>query len=154
MVIGKKMAVVSIFKLSVFQQIKKNWVILFMSMQERPLSPHLQVYRPQWTSVLSISHRLTGVLLSVGLIPLVVWLVALGSGPDAFSSVQAFYSQPLMTIAWVAWTFALFYHLCNGVRHLFWDAGYLLDLKGAFVSGMTVVVVAITLTVISWGVWL
>lgn len=128
--------------------------MLFMSMQERPLSPHLQIYRPQWTSILSISHRLTGVLLSVGLIPLVVWLVALGSGPDAFSSVQAIYSHPVMMVAWVAWTFALFYHLSNGVRHLCWDAGYLLDLRGAFVSGLTVVVAAIVLTVISWGVWL
>lgn len=125
-----------------------------MSMQERPLSPHLQIYRPQWTSVLSITHRLTGVLLSVGLIPLVVWIVALGSGPDAFSSVRVVYSHPLMILVWGAWTFALFYHLCNGVRHLLWDAGYLLDLKGAFVSGLTVVIVAIVLTAISWGVWL
>lgn len=126
--------------------------MLFMSMQERPLSPHLQIYRPQWTSVLSIAHRLTGILLSVGLIPLVVWIVALGLGPDAFSSVQAVYSHPLMTLVWGAWTFVLFYHLCNGVRHLLWDAGYLLDLKGAFVSGLTVVIVAIVLTAISWGV--
>lgn len=125
-----------------------------MTTQERPLSPHLQIYRPQWTSVLSISHRLTGILLSAGLVGVVVWLVALASGPNAYGAVQATYSHPLMTIAWVAWTFALFYHLCNGVRHLFWDAGYLLDLKGAFASGVTVVCVAIALTAISWGVWL
>jgi len=125
-----------------------------MTTQQRPLSPHLQIYRPQWTSVLSISHRLTGILLSVGLVGVVVWLVALASGPNAYETVQAIYSHPVPTIAWVAWTFALFYHLCNGVRHLFWDAGYLLDLKGAFASGVTVVCVATALTIISWGVWL
>ncbi len=125
-----------------------------MTTQERPLSPHLQIYRPQWTSVLSISHRLTGILLSVGLVGVVVWLVALASGPNTYEAVQALYSHPVLTIVWVAWTFALFYHLSNGVRHLFWDAGYLLDLKGAFASGMAVVCVAIVLTAISWGVWL
>lgn len=124
-----------------------------MSIQERPLSPHLQIYRPQLTSVLSISHRITGVLLSAGLVPLVVWVLALGSGADTFASVQSLYSHPAAIMFWVAWTFALFYHMCNGVRHLLWDAGYLLDIKSAYASGYTVVVLAIVLTALSWGGW-
>lgn len=124
-----------------------------MSIQERPLSPHLQIYRPQLTSVLSISHRITGVVLSVGLVPLVVWVLALGSGAEAFATVQSVYAHPVAIVFWVAWTFALFYHMCNGVRHLLWDAGYLLDIKSAYASGYAVVVLAIVLTALSWGGW-
>ncbi len=124
-----------------------------MATQQRPLSPHLQIYRPQLTSVLSISHRITGVLLSVGLVPLVVWLVALGRGPEAFAAVMAVFSHPLAVVLWVAWSFALFYHLCNGIRHLLWDAGFFLDLKSAYATGWTVVVLAGVLTALAWGVW-
>ncbi len=124
-----------------------------MSTQERPLSPHLQIYRPQLTSILSISHRMTGVLLSIGLLPLVVWVLALSSGADAFASVQSLYSHPIAVIFWIFWTFALFYHMCNGVRHLLWDAGYLLEIKAAYASGYTVVGLAVLLTAVSWGMW-
>jgi len=125
-----------------------------MSTQERPLSPHLQVYRPQLTSVLSITHRISGVVLSIGLIPLIAWVLALSAGAESFASIQALYAHPVMTVAWVGWTLALFYHLCNGVRHLLWDAGYLLDIKSAYTSGWTVVVLAFVFTAIGWGVWL
>ncbi len=124
-----------------------------MSTQERPLSPHLQIYRPQLTSVLSISHRITGVALSVGLIPLIAWFIALGSGEEAYGALLEIYRQPWAMAAWVAWSFCLFYHFLNGIRHLLWDAGYLLDLRGAYASGWTVVVLAVVLTGIGWGVW-
>lgn len=125
-----------------------------MATDNRPLSPHLQVYRPQLTSVLSISHRISGILLSVGLIVVVAWLLALAAGPDRFAALTAILSSLPMLLVLMVWTAALFYHLLNGIRHLLWDAGWLLDLRGAYASGWTVVGLAVLLTVISWGVWL
>lgn len=125
-----------------------------MSTHERPLSPHLQIYRPQLTSVLSISHRISGVLLSIGLVPLVVWILALSAGPEQFEAIKQLYSSPLAVLFWVAWSFSLFYHFCNGIRHLLWDAGYLLDIKSAYASGWTVVAVALLMTAAGWGIWL
>ena len=124
-----------------------------MSTQERPLSPHLQIYRPQLTSVLSISHRATGIILSIGLIPLIAWVVALGSGAESFSQLNALYAHPVLALAWVVWSFCLFYHLLNGLRHLMWDAGYWLDIRGAYASGWTVVTLAFVLTALAWGWW-
>lgn len=124
-----------------------------MSTHERPLSPHLQVYRPQLTSVLSISHRATGVVLSAGLLPVIVWIAALASGPNAYDAVNATYSHPIGVAAWLVWSFCLFYHFLNGIRHLLWDAGYLLDIKGAYVSGWTVVTLAFVLTATAWSIW-
>jgi succinate dehydrogenase / fumarate reductase cytochrome b subunit len=125
-----------------------------MATDNRPLSPHLQVYRPQLTSILSISHRISGVLLSFGLFVVVAWLLALAAGPDQFMAVNATLSSLPMMLIMVVWTGALFYHLLNGIRHLLWDAGWLLDLRGAYASGWTVVILAAGLTAISWGVWL
>ncbi len=124
-----------------------------MATQQRPLSPHLQIYRPQLTSVLSISHRITGVLLSAGIVPVVVWLVALSQGAEAYAGVMALFSHPVAIVFWVAWSFALFYHFCNGIRHLLWDAGLFLDLRGAYITGWTVVALAGVLTALAWGVW-
>ena len=117
---------------------------------QRPLSPHLQIYRPQWTSVLSILHRITGLLLSAGTLLIVTWLVALSSGPDAYATVTGWLSAPLVLALLVAWTLALFYHLLNGIRHLFWDAGMMLELGPARSSGIAVVIGAFLLTAIVW----
>ena len=125
-----------------------------MATDNRPLSPHLQVYRPQLTSILSISHRISGVLLSFGLFVVVAWLLALAAGPERFAAVNATLSSLPMMLAMVVWTGALFYHLLNGIRHLLWDAGWLLDLRGAYASGWTVVILAAGLTALSWGLWL
>ncbi|MEE4295406.1 MAG: succinate dehydrogenase, cytochrome b556 subunit [Wenzhouxiangella sp.] len=125
-----------------------------MATDNRPLSPHLQVYRPQLTSVLSISHRISGVALSAGLVLVVAWLLALAAGPEAFARLNGLFSSVPLMIALVLWTAALFYHLLNGIRHLLWDAGWLLDLRGAYASGWTVVGLSVLLTAISWGVWL
>lgn len=125
-----------------------------MATDNRPLSPHLQVYRPQLTSVLSISHRVTGVALSAGLVVVVAWLLALAAGPERFAALTGVLSSLPALILLVLWTAALFYHLLNGIRHLLWDAGWLLDLRGAYASGWTVVALAFGLTAISWGVWL
>lgn len=122
-----------------------------MVTDNRPLSPHLQVYRPQLTSTMSIAHRLTGLLVSLGMVVITAWLVALAAGPDAYATVNAWLGTPVGLIALFLWTAALLYHLLNGIRHLLWDAGWLLELKGAYASGWTVLVLTVVLTVIVWG---
>lgn len=120
----------------------------------RPLSPHLQIYRWQLTSVLSILHRMTGVALAVGAILLVSWLGAAADGPQPFAKMQWFVASPLGLILLFGWSVALFYHLCNGIRHLVWDTGRGLDLKSVYASGWTVIVATAALTIIAWGVGL
>ncbi len=121
-----------------------------MQTDERPLSPHLQVYRPQLTSVLSITHRFTGVVLCVGTLHLVWWLVAAAAGPAAFETAQAFNASVIGRLLLLGWTFSLFYHLCNGIRHLGWDAGLGFELRTASATGWLVVLAAVVLTLLSW----
>ncbi|HEY4128200.1 MAG TPA: succinate dehydrogenase, cytochrome b556 subunit [Gammaproteobacteria bacterium] len=112
----------------------------------RPLSPHLGIYRWQITMTMSILHRATGVALAVGSLMLVWWLVAAGMGPDAYGTAHAFLSSWLGQLLLIGWTFSLFYHLCNGIRHLAWDAGWGFEIKTLYITGYTVWVVAILLT--------
>ncbi len=123
-----------------------------MTTQNRPLSPHLQVYRPQLTSMLSITHRLTGVTLAIGTFLLVWWLVAAATGPEAYATAQAAISSVIGRLLLFGWTLALFYHLCNGIRHLFWDAGYGYELKSAYASGWAVMAGSVALTLLAW-IW-
>lgn len=117
----------------------------------RPLSPHIQVYRPQLTSVLSITHRATGVALAVGTLLLVWWLIAGATGPEAYATVQGFFRSWIGRLLLLGWTLSLFYHLCNGIRHLFWDAGYGFELRATYVSGWLVIVATVVLTALSWA---
>jgi succinate dehydrogenase / fumarate reductase cytochrome b subunit len=112
----------------------------------RPLSPHLGIYRWQITMTMSILHRATGVALAVGSIALVWWLVAAGIGPDAFDTVHHFLSSGFGQFLLIGWTFSLFFHLCNGVRHLAWDAGWGFQIKTFYITGYLVWVVAVLLT--------
>lgn len=116
----------------------------------RPLSPHLQVYRPQLTSMLSILHRITGVALAVGLVWLVIWICAAASDATTYAIVASFNGSIIGKIFLFGWTACLFYHLFNGIRHLFWDAGYGLDIADAYASGWTVLAAAIICTFGSW----
>jgi succinate dehydrogenase / fumarate reductase cytochrome b subunit len=109
---------------------------------ERPLSPHLQVYRPQITSVLSIVHRLTGVSLTAGTLLLTWWLVAAAYGPDAFTDAQALVGSWFGQLLLWAFTFALFYHLGNGIRHLAWDFGWGFELSQVRASGLAMLAFA------------
>ncbi len=118
---------------------------------QRPLSPHLQIYRPQLTSVLSITHRMTGLALSLGTLLLVWWLVALASGPQDFAAAQGFCGSLLGRFVLLGWSFSLFFHLANGIRHLAWDAGYGYSLKATYASGWTVLAASMALTLIAWG---
>ena len=100
-----------------------------MASTDRPLSPHLQIYKWQWTMVLSILHRATGIALSAGTVILVVWLLALAGGPAQYFQLQQFLTSIPGYVLLVGWTWALFYHLANGVRHLVWDSGFGYDLS-------------------------
>ncbi|MYI51024.1 MAG: succinate dehydrogenase, cytochrome b556 subunit [Rhodospirillaceae bacterium] len=117
--------------------------------RDPPLSPHLQVYKPQWTSVLSILHRITGVALALGTLLLVWWLAAAASSAAYFAWIQGIVASWPGIVLLIAWAFALYYHLCNGIRHLFWDAGIGLELGPARASGMVVLAAATALTVLS-----
>ena len=116
----------------------------------RPLSPHLQVYKPQVSSATSIFHRITGVALSAGTILLVLWLVCAASGDSAFSVIQAFLASGIGLLVLFGFTVALFYHFCNGIRHLSWDAGKGFELPDMHRSAKLVAAGTIILTVAFW----
>ncbi|GAB4227902.1 MAG: succinate dehydrogenase, cytochrome b556 subunit [Kiloniellaceae bacterium] len=122
-----------------------------MISSNRPLSPHLQVYRPQITSTLSILHRLTGIALAVGTLLLTYWLVAAAAGPEAFATAQGLIGSFIGRLLLFGWSFALFYHLCNGIRHLVWDAGYGFEIDAATRSGWMVVGASVVLTLACWA---
>ena len=117
----------------------------------RPLSPHLQIYRPQLTSVISITHRATGIALSAGTVVLVWWLVAAAAGPGPFAAAQWFLGSWLGVILLLGWTWALFYHLCAGIRHLVWDSVHALDLPRVYRGGWIVVGASAVLTILAWA---
>ncbi len=121
-----------------------------MALVDRPLSPHLQVYRFIFTMMLSGLHRITGVGLAVGAALLVYWLIAIAAGPEAYSTAQALFGSWLGRLVLFGVTLALFYHLCTGVRHLLWDTGWGYDVKTANATGVVAVVVAVGLTLITW----
>ena len=122
-----------------------------MATQNRPLSPHLQIYRWQISSVLSILHRITGIALAVGSLLLVYWIIAAAVGPEAFAQAQGLIGSVIGRLLLLGWTFALFFHLANGIRHLFWDMGLGFELKTMSITGWAVVVLALLLTLIAWG---
>ena len=121
-----------------------------MAMAKRPLSPHLQVYRWQWTMAFSILHRATGCALVAGTLLLVYWLAAAASGPEAFDLAQTIIGSILGQLCLLGWTFSLYYHLSNGIRHLVWDAGYGFELENAYRSGLVMVASACVLTFLTW----
>ena len=121
-----------------------------MAGASRPLSPHLQVYRWYFTMALSITHRITGGALTVGLIFFSWWLLALATGPDSFATVQAVMGSFLGILVLLGFTLALWYHLLNGIRHLVWDGGYMIDKVSAHQTGVWLVIGTITLTILTW----
>ncbi|MFT4562388.1 MAG: succinate dehydrogenase / fumarate reductase cytochrome b subunit [Gammaproteobacteria bacterium] len=120
-------------------------------MSSRPLSPHLQIYRPQLTSLLSITHRGTGVFLSAGALVIAYWLVSIAAGEAAYETAQVCLGSLPGKLLMALWTFSFYFHLCNGVRHLFWDIGAGFELKTLYASGYAVIVSSLTLTAITWG---
>jgi succinate dehydrogenase / fumarate reductase, cytochrome b subunit len=120
-----------------------------MAPPDRPLSPHLQIYRPQITSVLSILHRITGVALTLGTLLLTYWLVAAAYGPEEFATAQGFLGSILGWLILAGLTFAVFYHLGNGIRHLAWDFGWGFELSQLRTSGIAVVAFAAGATLVT-----
>jgi len=120
-----------------------------MASPDRPLSPHLQVYRWQWTMSLSILHRATGIALSLGALGLVWWLLALAGGEDGYARFMECARSPLGLVVAAGFGACLVYHFWNGIRHLLWDTGWGLDIPTAFRTGMAVIV----LTVLGTGLF-
>ena len=117
-----------------------------MNATKRPLSPHLQIYRPQLTSVLSITHRLTGFALSLVILlsPAILYLLTLSK--DSHALVMNIFQNSFIKLVLFLAIFGLSYHLCNGIRHLAWDAGYGLDLDSSYKSGYAVVLISLGIT--------
>lgn len=116
----------------------------------RPLSPHLQIYRPQIGSTLSIVHRATGIALASGTLLLTVWLVAAATSDGAFGAVQWFASSVIGFILLIGWTASLCYHFLAGIRHLAWDSGWGFDLPIMYRTGYGVLIGTVVLTVAIW----
>lgn len=132
-----------------------------MSKVARPLSPHIGIYRKQITSVLSILHRLTGLALYAGSLLLVALIVVVAYSPTDYEVLHDAIVSPLGRTLLFGWTFSFFYHLMNGIRHLYWDAGRGFEMSSVTRSGWLVVVLSFLLTIASWvvayhntGVWL
>lgn len=115
-------------------------------MRDRPLSPHLTIYRPQITSMLSILHRGTGVALYIGAFVLAAFIICLGYGEKCFTAWVDFFKTPVGTFMLFGWIFCLYYHLFNGIRHLMWDIGKGFAMPNVNISGMVVLFVSLTLT--------
>jgi succinate dehydrogenase / fumarate reductase cytochrome b subunit len=124
-----------------------------MPTRARPTSPHLQVYRWQIGNTLSILHRVTGAALAVGLMALSYWLIALASGPESYASALRLLASPIGLFLVLGWTFSFMFHLLNGVRHLFWDAGKGFERRSRHASGWFAVLGAIALT-LCVAVWI
>ena len=119
-----------------------------MNATKRPLSPHLQIYRPQLTSVLSITHRLTGIALSLVILlsPAILYFLTLSK--DSHTLVMNLFENGFVKLVLFLAIFGLSYHLCNGIRHLAWDAGYGLDLDSSYKSGYAVVAISLGITLL------
>jgi succinate dehydrogenase / fumarate reductase cytochrome b subunit len=122
-----------------------------MADTQRPISPHLQVYRWQVQMVSSIMHRATGVALSVGTLLVVSGLVKLAAGEDSFNQFKSIIGSPLGMLLLLGWSWSLFYHLCNGIRHLFQDAGAGYEISQFVRSSWLSVAGSIVLTVLVWA---
>jgi len=123
-----------------------------MAQANRPLSPHLGIYRWQVSNTLSILHRMSGMFLTLGALVLTAWLVAAASGASSYGALLVVLKSPLGMLALFGWSLAFFYHLCNGIRHLCWDAGWGFTIPGSRATGWTAVITACALTLVFWVV--
>jgi succinate dehydrogenase / fumarate reductase cytochrome b subunit len=116
----------------------------------RPLSPHLQIYKWQWTMALSILHRVTGVALAAGTLLLTWWIASAAYGEAAYEEARSFLGSWIGRLLLLGWSVAFFYHLANGIRHMIWDTGKMLGLPGAYRSGVLVLAATVVLTAAAW----
>ena len=116
----------------------------------RPMSPHLQIYKLPFSAKLSIMHRGTGAVLLAGLILMVLVLLSIAGGPESWASMQSFLSGFIGKFILFGFTFCIYYHTCNGIRHLFSDMGMGLEIKDSNRSGIIVIAVSVFLTLLTW----
>ena len=116
----------------------------------RPLSPHLSIHKKVLTAVFSIFHRFTGICLSFGAVLFSIWTILIALGPDYYSKFEVLSSLIAFKIFLFFWTIAIFYHLYNGIRYLFWSFGKMMDLNIVYNSGYVVIVLSILSTVLVW----
>lgn len=110
----------------------------------------MQIYRPQLTAVMSISHRIAGVALAAGTLLLVYWISSAAYGPESYAAAQAFLGSWFGYLILFAWSIALYYHLCNGIRHLLWDVGKGFEIPQVYQSGQAVLAATAALTFLTW----
>lgn len=120
------------------------------NIRNRPTSPHLQVYKLPMTAMLSITHRGTGVILTIGTLLVTWWLAALAGGEATFNTANAILGSWLGKLVLFGWTWALFYHLSNGIRHLAWDAGFGLDIPTTNLTNKVVIASSLILAILLW----
>jgi succinate dehydrogenase / fumarate reductase cytochrome b subunit len=121
-----------------------------MKTAERPLSPHLQIYKWPLSMATSISHRASGIWLSIGSAALIFWLICAALGPADYAIAENFFRSGWGIALLMLWSWAFFYHLCNGVRHLFWDAGKGFELPTAFATGWAAYLLSGAMTIVTW----
>jgi len=123
-----------------------------MNPNDRPLSPHLSIYRWPITMVSSILHRATGIAMAVGFVLFALWLADAATGPDAYAVFTGIMGSIVGKLMLVGWSWAFFYHLANGIRHLVWDSGRGLEKEQASASAWFVIVASVLLTLVFWMV--
>jgi len=116
----------------------------------RPLSPHLSIYRKVFTAIFSIFHRFTGIGLSLGSILIAIWISILSLGPEYFYIFERVSSNFFFKLLILFWTLGLFYHLFNGIRYLIWSLGWAMDLKTVYFSGYIVIILTLLSTFFVW----
>ena len=124
--------------------------ICFKMNNNRPLSPHLSIYRKVFTAVFSIFHRFTGIGLSIGSIFITIWIGIISFGPNFFYIFEYISNNIFFKFIFIIWTLGLFYHLFNGIRYLIWSFGWAMDLKTVYVSGYIVITLTILSTLLVW----
>lgn len=121
-----------------------------MKAVDRPLSPHLQIYKWPLSMATSITHRASGLLLAAGSCALVFWLITAALGPDTYAIARGFFRSGAGIALLMLWSWSFFFHLCNGIRHLFWDSIRGFELPTAFASGLAAVLISAALTIVTW----
>ncbi len=117
---------------------------------KNPLSPHLQIYRWHVSSLLSITHRISGVINLLSLILIFFWLIVLSQGENGYEIFLIIMNSFFGKFILIGFTWSMSFHLLSGIRHLFWDMGYGFEIKTANISGITVIIFSLILTIIFW----
>jgi succinate dehydrogenase / fumarate reductase cytochrome b subunit len=127
-----------------------------MTDTRRPLSPHLQIYRPMLTMMMSIAHRISGAALATGFVLLAWWLIAVSSGPEAYATVESFFASIVGRVILFLYSWALIHHMLGGIRHLIWDTGRGLDKVSIEIFAWATIIGSTLLTLALWalGYWL